>query len=352
MPATRSLAAALMLALLSACSAPSAHYSGTVQTEASSVGSQLGGRVLSVAVAAGSRVRRGEIVLRLDSAILQAELDQARGQADAARANLAALQRGPVETEVARANAMRRSALATYQQSETAGPQRIQSARAAERLARATYERMRSLVLTGDVSRAAYDQARAAYVQAQAQLVQVERAEVPGEQGATLGNAQAASEAYRTLANGTRPEEIAQAQAQVRNADASVARARARVAETEIRAPVDGVVASFNLHPGDMLAPNQTAAVIDALSNPYVYIYASQRDLERLRSAQRLRVHPDSGSGTFDARVESFDRSAQFTPQNVETADQRAQLVYGLKLRIDDPKHTLLDGTTVTVDVP
>ena len=57
----------------------------------------------------------------------------------------------------------------------------------------------------------------------------------------------------------------------------------------------------------------------------------------------------DSGFGTFDGTVETHDRSAQFTPQNVETADQRAELVYGVKIRIHDPEHKLLSGTTVTV---
>ena len=54
---------------------------------------------------------------------------------------------------------------------------------------------------------------------------------------------------------------------------------------------------------------------------------------------------------TFTGTVEAFDRTAQFTPQNVETADQRAQLVYGVKVRIADPDHKLLDGTTVTVNL-
>jgi HlyD family secretion protein len=121
--------------------------------------------------------------------------------------------------------------------------------------------------------------------------------------------------------------------------------------EATILVPADGVVSSFNLHPGDMLAANQTAAVIDTFADPYVYIYASQSDLARIRNASRIVVHSDAGAGTFEGRVVAFDRSAQFTPQNVETADQRAQLVYGVKIRIHDPHHALLDGTTVTVEL-
>ena len=99
-----------------------------------------------------------------------------------------------------------------------------------------------------------------------------------------------------------------------------------------------------------MLAANQPAAVIDTFADPYVYIYASQSDLETVRQAKSLAVHSDAGAGTFSGKVEAYDRTAQFTPQNVETADQRAELVYGIKIRIHDPDHKLLDGTTVTVD--
>ena len=76
---------------------------------------------------------------------------------------------------------------------------------------------------------------------------------------------------------------------------------------------------------------------------------ASQRDLAALTSGTHVRVVSDAGGATFQGTVEAFDRTAQFTPQNVETADQRADLVYGVKIRIHDPQHQLLSGTTVTV---
>jgi multidrug resistance efflux pump len=337
-----------------------------VQTEFSSVGSQIGGRVVETAVQAGSRVRRGDVLVRLDPSILQAELDQARGQYAAAQANLNALRNGPVATDVKRAQASSSAAIATYRQTLAGASDRIRAAHAAvssdradEQYARRQYERFRALVATGDVARQTYDEARSRYeqarmktAQAEAQYAQLVRADLPGESQAALGNAQAAQFGYLTLRNGTRPEDVAQAQAQAKNAEASVARAQARLNETVIRAPVDGVVSSFDLHRGDMLAQNQTAAIIDAPGNPYAYIYVAQRDIERIRSAKRLVVHADSNTGTFDGHIETFDRNAQFTPQNVETADQRAELVYGMKLRINDPRQQLLPGTTVTVDVP
>ncbi len=351
---------------VTACGAQKPHYSGTVQTEFSQVGSQLGGRVVAVYVQAGSPVRRGNVLVRLDPAILQAELDQARGQAAQMAANLEQQRNGAIKTDIRQARETSKAAQASYAQTVTGTQSRISAAQAAidtaradERMQHLNFDRMGALVQTGDVSRQAYDQARSSYDQAKArtaqalaQYDQLVKADLPGETAAALGNARSAHAGYRTLANGTRPEQIAQAYAQDRNARASVARAQARLDETVIRSPVDGVVSSFSLHRGDMLNANQTAAVIDATGDPYAYIYVAQRDLERIRTAKRLTVRADSGAGTFDGHVESFDRNAQFTPQNVETADDRAQLVYGLKVRIHDPDRKLLSGTTVSVDVP
>ncbi len=353
----------LSLAVLAACSAGGGTYSGTVQTESVSVGSTIGGRVASVETAAGARVQRGQILVRLDPAILQGELDEARGQLAQARANLLELQRGAVATDVEQARSASNAALATYRQTVGASPERLAAARAAvtdaaanARLADQDFARTAALAQTGDVSRQALDQARAARDsaharerEAQAQYDQLARAEIPGQTQATQAQAASARAGYQTLANGTRPETIAQAQAQVENARGAVARAQARLAELVIVTPADGVVASFNLHPGDVLAPNQTAAIVDTFAEPYAYIYASQSDLERLRTAKALEVHADSGAGTFSGSIAAFDRTAQFTPQNTETADARAQLVYGIKVRIHDPEHKLLDGTTVTV---
>ncbi len=364
----RSLAGAAVTAVivLAACSAPVGRYSGTVQTESVTVGSEVGGRVVAVDVAAGSRVRAGSAIVRLDGAQLRAEYAQALAQRAQALAALVQFEHGTVATEREQAREQSAAAAAAYRQSVAAAAQRERAARAAIADARASvtlaqrdYRRERALAASGDIARQSLDRARAARDQALARLTQARAAEVqlreaqlPGETASARANALAARAGYRTLENGTRPETIAQAKAALQAADAAAARARARLREATITAPTAGVIASFDLHPGDMLAAYQPAAIIDTFADPYTYIYASQRDLARVRAARTLRVRSDAGLGTFTGHVESYDRSAQFTPQNTETADTRADLVYGVKVRIHDPHHVLLDGTTVTVEVP
>jgi multidrug resistance efflux pump len=356
------VAGALAFALEACAPAPPA-YSGTVQTESVSVGSETGGRVTAVAVATGSRVRRDEVLLRLDSAGPSAQYQQAVAATAEAREKLAEALNGNRASDVARARAGSAGAEAAYVQTVAQSPPQTAAAAAAIRdaesaatLARIDLTRARSLASTGDVSRQSLDDARAADAGARARLAQARadyaalvRAQLPGERSAAAANATAQEAAYDTVRAGSRMEEIGQARAALAQAQAAERFARTRLDETVVLAPADGVIESFDLHPGDLLAAGQVAAIVDTFADPYVYVYTSQRDLGGLVRGRALRVVSDVDGAGYDAVVEADDRNAQFTPQNVETADQRAELVYGVKVRIHDPRHALLAGTTVEV---
>lgn len=308
-------------------------------------------------------MQRGAILVRLDPALLRSQYEQSRAQAAQAAERLRELENGSLETEIARAQAQSTAASDAYRQSVAQTAPRLAQQRSAVReafaaltLSRQTYARTRSLAATGDVSRQSLDQATSALAQARSRLAQARaayaelaRAQLPYQRASTAAQALAESANFQTVKNGPRPEEIAQARAALAAAQARAAYDRARLDEAVIVAPAAGVVQSFNLHPGDLLGANQQAAIIDTFADPFVYIYASQRDLAALGPGAHLRVFPDSGGEALDGVVEAHDRQAQFTPQNVETVDQRADLVYGVKVRIHDAQHRLLDGTTVTV---
>ncbi|MGR4065667.1 MAG: HlyD family secretion protein [Vulcanimicrobiaceae bacterium] len=352
-----------LLVAASSCAPQGPAYSGTVQTESVAVGSQIGGRVSEVKVSAGSRVQRGSVILRIDPSMLGAQYDQARAQVQQAAEHLTELQNGNVPADVEKARAQSAQAAAQYRQAvaqsapqSNAAAAAVNEAQAALVLARSNLTRTQSLAATGDVSRQSLDQAGSDYRQAQARVEQAQAAyantvsaQLPGAVAGSQANALAQSANYQNVVNGPRAEEIAQAKGALNAAQASAAYDRRRLDEAVIVSPASGVVASFNLHPGDLLGPNQQAAIIDTFADPYAYIYASQRDLAALTGGSHVHVVSDAGGATFDGTVEAFDRTAQFTPQNVETADQRADLVYGVKIRIHDPQHQLLSGTTVTV---
>jgi HlyD family secretion protein len=149
------------------------------------------------------------------------------------------------------------------------------------------------------------------------------------------------------------PRYLPEARVGVEGAQASLDAAQAALDEMSIRSPSDGIIESIDLQPGDILPPGATAAVIDTLKDPYVMIYVPQPGLAPFAVGQSLVVRSDALPGeTFVGVVEERDRDAQFTPRNVQTADDRATLTFGVKIRIKAAAGRLYNGTTVTISPP
>ena len=133
-------------------------------------------------------------------------------------------------------------------------------------------------------------------------------------------------------------------------ATASVAAAESRLAEMIVRAPTDGIVESLDLLPGDLVGPRAQVAVVREFRDPFVRIYVAQHDLAKVNLGDRVRVRSDAlGAQVFDGTIEQIDQDAQFTPRDVQTTQDRADLTYGVKVRVHDPDRKLHGGTTVEV---
>ena len=373
----------LCVAAVTLCSCGSSanyEYSGTLQAPSAAVGSTIGGRVVAVYVSEGSSVRKGTVLLRFDDAQPRAEYDSSIAKLGQARASLDLLLAGARPQDLAHAHALAQQQRAQAEQARLTIPYQSNvarnqlhqalaqedDARAAARLAHIHANRMRSLYSTGDVSAEERDTAVQQEAHANAQLassvaaVRAARSQTASTKAIALPKNAAAAQAgyraaqaqYQSLAAGARPEEIQQAQAEIRAAQGDVAAAQWRLAESVVRSPADGVVTAMDLHPGDLIAPGASVATIDQIGNPYVRIYVPQSELGRIKLGDKLGVRSDAGSGTFTGIVEQIDSRAQFTPQNVQTAGDRAVLSFGVKVRVHDDEHTLHPGTTVEVALP
>ncbi|MDE2573017.1 MAG: HlyD family efflux transporter periplasmic adaptor subunit, partial [bacterium] len=118
-------------------------------------------------------------------------------------------------------------------------------------------------------------------------------------------------------------------------------------------APADGVLRNLDLRPGDIVEPGAAVAVVDEFLDPYVRIYVPQRALGSFVVGRGVEVRSDALAGRrFNGTIEEVDTNAQFTPRNVQTAEDRGDLVFGVKIRIHDPKRMIYGGTTVEVAAP
>ena len=356
-------------------------YSGTVQANAASIGSTSGGRVTGLEAVDGQRVRKGQAVVVFDDRQLKAAYASAVATRDQAYAALRDLEAGPRPEDVARARAAAAQALSAYRKAQLDEPQAVQSARSAVQSARADdlaarsasdtaardEARSRTLYAQGAISSQAMDAARTAADSARgaaeaadarlrtatAQLAAVAHGSAAQTVRSAAEGAAAAQADLALVVAGARPDQVRQARAAARAADANVAAAAARLDETRVLAPADGIVDGLDLRPGDLVPAGAAVAQIDEFGDPWVRIYVTQSDMTRVKVGAAVRVRSDALDGrVFDGRIETIDAQAQFTPRDVQTAEDRADLAFGVKVRIHDPDRALRAGTTVEVALP
>ncbi|HMI82481.1 MAG TPA: efflux RND transporter periplasmic adaptor subunit [Polyangiaceae bacterium] len=343
-------------------------WSGTVEARTISVGSRAGGRVKEVLVKEGARVAKGESLVTLEPADWPAQLMQAEAQLAQAQANLDKLKQGarPEEIEQARARAV--TAKAAFEQAR-AGSRPEQVAAAESRLAvqelavqkvELEAQRMAKLDQAGAAVPAEVDNAKisvqAAIAQRDATKQQLEelrhgsrREELDQARGRQAE--QIASE--KLVAAGSRTEDIRVAAAQVDAARGHVDQIKSMIDELAVRAPLATRVEALDLRPGDILAPNAIAAVLLEENQLYLRIYVPETLLGRIKIGQEVSISVDSfPHQSFRGVVEHINAVGEYSPRNLQTADERADQVFATRVGLKTGFDELRAGMAAFIQVP
>lgn len=288
--------------------------SGTVEATEADLGFQVPGRIEEIVLREGDAVSGGEVVAYLDATEIRAVRDAAVAQERAATARLRELERGARPEELAQAE----SALA--------------SARARADEARREAERARTLFEGGAVSRQALDRAETALATAEAAARQAE------DQAALVRQ-------------GPRTETLDAQRAMVEQARAQVARADAGLGFTRLQAPFPGVVSLRHREPGEVVQPGAPVVSVLDPADRWVRIYVPEDRLGRVRIGMPARIVADTWPDrVYEGEVVYIGSQAEFTPRNVQTAEERTKLVYPVKVRITgDPGFELKPGVPADV---
>lgn len=342
-----------------------AKYSGTIEADEASLGSKVGGRVLSVHVKEGDSVKAGDLLVRLDSEILEAQVRKAEAELERARQRQLELEKGARAQEISKAEALLEKARQQYLLLKN-GPRKediqvakanLDAARAEVRLAAITEKRHQELMQTRNTTQENLDRARTEAIAAQKRLEAAEaelnrllagfRVE---EVQAAKAQAEAASAELSLAREGTRAEQISQARAETMLAGAVLEEARVDLKESAIVAPSEGVIESCRLNPGDLIEPNQTALTIILHTPLWVRIFVPESHLGKFPLKQKAGISVQSHPGRqFDGVIVQANRKAEFTPRNVQTPETRDDLVFGIKIEIIDPDRILRPGMVADV---
>jgi membrane fusion protein PltH len=273
-------------------------------------------RIAEVLVQEGDRVRRGQVLARLDTRRLEPQVAQAKAQAEAQRQAVIRLHHGSRPEEIAQARA------------------NVESARANVVKGKSNYERLKSAaeISAGRAVRQQdVDDAKAALDVAEAVLAVNEKA-------------------LDLTVIGPRKEDIAQNEAQLRANEAQLGLLRQQLMDAQLIAPVDSVIRTRILEPGDMASPQRPVFTLAITDPKWVRAYVSEPDLGKVHSGMAASVRVDSfPNRRFEGWVGFVSPVAEFTPKTVQTEELRTSLVYEVRVFVKDPSDELRLGMPATV---
>ncbi|MDR7513081.1 MAG: efflux RND transporter periplasmic adaptor subunit, partial [Armatimonadota bacterium] len=121
--------------------------------------------------------------------------------------------------------------------------------------------------------------------------------------------------------------------------------ARTARGHATVRAPIDGVVVSRSVEVGDLVAVGAPIVTVADLRRVFLRIFVAEGDLGRVRLGQPVEVRVDAfPRRTFPGTVEEISSRAEFTPGNVQTREERAKLVFAVRIALDNPDGVMKPG--------
>lgn len=152
------------------------------------------------------------------------------------------------------------------------------------------------------------------------------------------------------LVAGSRADEIAEAAASRDAALADVAEIQYRIDKaSQLVSPVNGQIRSRLCEPGDMVTSSKNVYEISVISPKWVRVYVTEPQLAHVKPGVPVRVSTDT-TEALAATVASVSPEAEFTPKTVQTQELRSNLVYEVRLLVEDEANRLKLGQPVTVD--
>ena len=327
----RHLVVALSLAI-AACAPDAPHnalrVSGHVEATEVHVSSEIGGRLLELRVDEGDRVKSGDVLARVDTRDTALQIQRARAERARAVAQLHLLEAGSRIEDVRQAEAQVDAAQAEAMAIE-----------ADLKAAQLDLERLEALLKANAIAQKDRDDAKT-------------RVDATRERLRSAGErVRAARENVTRLKKGARPEEIEAARAQVAVADAQIALLDKALSDAQLLAPVSGVVTQKLVDAGEIVMRGTPIVVVTDLDNAWANLFVPEPMVPRVKLGQPAKVVTDAGGEGLSGKVTFVSPKAEFTPRNVQTAEERSKLVYRIKITVDNRAGILKPGMPVDAEL-
>ena len=295
---------------------------GSVEATEVMVGSEVSGIADEVLFEEGMEVKKGQALVRIDPTSLNLASQQSEAQLANLQAQLAELKRGSRQEEIQQAEG-------TVQQATGV----LKKAQANLANTEKNYQRMQKLLADGGISQAAFDQQSALYEQAQ------------GDVTSAAGSLESARERLKQLRNGATKETIAALEAKVTEAEARLSASNESLGKTVITATANGTVSSRLIDAGELVHQNMNIAAISDMKHLYINGYIPAKKMGQIKLNAPAYILADAWPDKyFTGKITRIATEAEFTPMNKQTGEDRADLVFEVRIDINDANGQLLAG--------
>ena len=352
--------------------------SGRIEVTEVNVSSKVTGRVIKRYVDEGADVKAGQLIAVLEGEELEAQLRQALATLHSAEARLLqariSLRIEPtlVQAQIRQAEENLRSAEERLRLLQAGSrPQEIEEGRANLRqnlarleIARLTRDRYRDLLADGAIAKQDLDRAESDFQAADAAVRATRERLGVLEEGSRMEDiraaqaerdrAAAALEAARANAAtlDLRQQDVRAGEAAVREAQANVRRLETQVAELKVFAPLDATVLTKAVEAGEVVAAGKPLVLLGDLDHPWIKVYVTETEVGKVKLGAPARILVDSfPQQPFRGTVSWIADEAEFTPKNIQTKEERVNLVYAVKITIDNAQRKLKAGMTADAEL-
>jgi HlyD family secretion protein len=323
---------AVLAVVATGCSEPPPtdriRVSGHVEATETRIAPEAGGRILTFAVKEGDRVQQGQAILTLDTRDTQLAIDRAKAERAAAEAQLRLVQAGARVEDVRQAQA----------QIETARTE-VAAAKTELDAAETDLARFETLLKNNSGSRKQRDDAAARRDLARDRVASTE------------SRVKTAEEALARVKAGARREEVDASRARVDAITAQITMLEKGIGDATLIAPVGGLVTEKLVEVGEVVPPRAPALVVVDIDHVWADVFVPEPTVPQIKIGQTATIHTDAGGAGLTGTIAYISPKAEFTPRNVQTAEERSKLVYRVRITVDNKDGVLKQGMPVEAEI-
>ncbi|MFA5383824.1 MAG: HlyD family efflux transporter periplasmic adaptor subunit [Eubacteriales bacterium] len=158
-----------------------------------------------------------------------------------------------------------------------------------------------------------------------------------------------ANSKLKQLQSGSRPDAIKAARAELERSEAVLKYSEAMLEDTKITSPIDGTVLIKNFEQGEFIQAGAPLAGIANLNDMWIKVYISTDDLPKIKLGQKVKFTVSGSTAVYSGVIEEISDRGEYTPKTIQTKQERTNVVFGVKIRVNSENGVLKPGMPADV---